>query len=160
MKVLFLENKILLFLGLFFSISSFAQSDIVGKWETRDIIGYSDVLEYSLLKEKRQNNGRNVTFKPDGTFFCDASVKCLNDCFIFTYGTYTHIDNEHIQLIVKDAHFVGLTCKMKKLSKENIVRDLGVFYIYKEGETIRLIPSNGILEDDKRVSLLDQKNES
>lgn len=153
MAEIFGKNKILLFLGLFISVSSFAQSDIVGKWETRDIIGYSDVLEYSLVKDKQQSNSRSVTFKPDGTFFCDASVKCLNDCFVFTSGTYKQVDSDHIQLIVKDVHFIGLTCKMKNLNKEDIIRDLGFFYIHKEGEAIRLIPNSEVLQDDKKVSL-------
>ncbi|WP_369014224.1 hypothetical protein [Flavobacterium anhuiense] len=154
MKLFFLKNKILLFLGLFISVSSFAQSDIVGKWETRDIIGYSDVLEYSLVKDKQQNNGRSITFKQDGTFFCDAPVKCLNDCFVFTFGTYKQVDSDHIQLIVKDAHFIGLTCKMKNLNKEDIIRDLGFFYINKEGETIRLIPNNKVLKDAEKLSMV------
>lgn len=144
-----------LILNVFWSISSFAQTDIVGEWKTKDIIGYANVAEYSLTKVEEINYGRRLTFKSDGAFFCDTSVKCLNDCFVFTSGTYKQVDNDHIQLIVKDAHFVGLTCKMKNLSKEDIIKDLGVFYIYKEGETIRLVPSNGILEDDKKISLAD-----
>ncbi|MHC0447403.1 hypothetical protein ACWA1F_18485 [Flavobacterium sp. 3-218] len=139
------------------SISSFAQSNIVGEWKTKDIIGYTDVAEYSLTKEKEANYGRSLTFKSDGTFFCGAPVKCLNDCFVFTSGTYVQVDTNHVHLIVKDAHFVGLTCKMKNLSKEDVIKDLGVFYIHKEEETIRLIPSNGVLDDDKKVSLVDSE---
>ncbi|GAA3780310.1 hypothetical protein [Flavobacterium ginsengiterrae] len=144
-----------LILNAFWSISSFSQTDLVGEWKTKDIIGYTDLTEFSLTKEKEANYACRLTFKSDGTFFCDVPVKCLNDCFVFTSGTYVQVDNNHIHLIVKDAHFVGLTCKMKNLSKEDIVKDLGVFYIHKDGETIRLIPSSGILEDNKKVSLVD-----
>lgn len=149
MKEFFLNNKILLFLGLFLSMPGFAQSDIVGKWETRDIIGYSDVVEYSLLKGKEQNDGRSVTFNLDGTFSCGETMQCVTDCFVFTSGTYAMIGNDHIHLIVENVRFVGSTCGMKKTQKENFIKDLGVFYIYKEGTAIRLVPSSGDLKDDK-----------
>lgn len=152
MKFFFLENKILLFFGLFFSVSSFAQSGIAGKWETKDIIGYSNAVEYSLIKEKQQNNGRSVTFNLDGTFSCGETMQCLSDCFVFTAGTYAMIGNDHIHLIVEDIRFVGLLCGMKKTQKEDF-KDLGVFYIYKEGDAIRLIPSNGVLQEDKNKIL-------
>ncbi|UPZ15952.1 hypothetical protein [Flavobacterium humidisoli] len=143
---------IFLILNVFLSMSSFAQTDIVGEWKTNDIIGYTDVAEYSLTKVKEANYGRRLTFKLDGIFFCDAPVQCLNDCFVFTSGTYTQVDNDHIHLIVKDAHILGLNCGMKQIKKEGIVKDLGIFYIYKEGDSIRLIPSNGVLDDNKKVS--------
>jgi len=121
MKELFLNNKILLYLGLFLSMPSFAQSDIIGKWETRDIIGYADVVEYSLLKGKEQNNGRSVTFNLDGTFSCGDTMQCASDCFVFTSGTYAMIGNDHIHLVVENFRFVGLTCGMKKIQNENFI---------------------------------------
>ncbi len=154
-----IKNRVFFFLILnaFLSLPSFAQTDLIGEWKTNGVIGYTDVAEFSLTKVEGINYGCRLTFKLDGTFFCDTPVKCLNDCFVFTSGTYKQIDNDHIQLIVKDVHFVGLTCRMKNLNKEDIIKDLGIFYIYKEGEAIRFIPSNGVLEDDKKVFLADQR---
>jgi len=152
MKGFFLNIKILLFLGLLLSTPNFAQSGIVGKWQTKDIIGYSNVVEYSLIKEKQQNNGRSIAFNLDGTFSCGETMQCLSDCFVFTSGTYAMIGDDHIHLIVEDIRFVGLMCGMKKAQKEDF-KDLGVFYIYKEGDVIRLIPSNGVLQEDKNKIL-------
>ncbi|WDF62773.1 hypothetical protein [Flavobacterium sp. KACC 22763] len=143
-----------LILNAFLLMPSFAQTNIVGEWKTKDIIGYADVAEFSLTKVEEINYGHRLTFKSDGTFFCDTPVKCLNDCFVFTSGTYKQVDSDHIQLIVKDVHFVGLTCRIKNLNKEDIIRDLGFFYIHKEGETIRLIANNGILKDHEKLSLV------
>lgn len=63
------KNKyVFLILNVFLSLHSFAQTDIAGKWETKDIIGYSDVVEYSLLKKEEAIYGRCVTFTLDGIF--------------------------------------------------------------------------------------------
>ncbi|WP_134150631.1 hypothetical protein [Flavobacterium sp. 270] len=138
-----------LILNIFFSIISFAQADIVGKWKTKDIIGYTNVKEYSLSKEKEPNYGRRLTFKLDGTFLSNEPIQCPNGCTVFTSGTYALDDNDHIRIIVEDVRFVGFYCGMQRSHKEEYVKDLGVFYIYKEGDSIRLIPSNGVLQDDK-----------
>lgn len=160
MKEFFLKNKILLFLGLFLSIPSFAQSDIVGKWETKDIIGYTNAIEYSLIKGKQENVGRSVTFNLDGTFSCGETMQCFTGCFAFTSGTYAMVDNDHIHLIMEDIRFVGFTCGMKKTQKKDFIKDLGIFYIYKEGDTIRLIPSSGNFQDDRDQMLYTQMLDS
>ncbi|MBE8727882.1 hypothetical protein [Flavobacterium hungaricum] len=145
-----------LILNLFFAVSAFAQIDIAGKWETKDVLGYSDVKEYSLTKAKESSYGRFLTFKLDGTFLSDESIKCLNGCNVFTSGTYVLVDNEHVRIIVEDVRFVGFYCGMQRSDEEEYIKDLGVFYIYREGDSIRLIPSNGILQDDKDKMLYHQ----
>lgn len=161
MTEIFHKNKILLFLGLFLSMSTFAQvAGIEGEWGTNDIIGYSNVIEYSLVKEKSQSYSRSITFNADGRFSCGETMKCLNGCSVFTAGTYAMIGNDHIRLIVEEVRFVGLTCGMKKTQKEDFIKDLGVFYIYKEGNSIRLIPSCGNLQDDKDKMLYTQMLDS
>lgn len=67
------KNRMFFFLVLnvFLAISSFAQTDIVGKWRIKHIIGYTDVVEYSLIKEKEPIYGRSLTFRLDGTFLSD-----------------------------------------------------------------------------------------
>lgn len=59
-------------------------------------------------------------------------------------------------MIVEDVRFVGLYCGMQKIKKKDIIKDLGIFYIYKEGDKIRLIPSNGVLQDDKNKMMYNQ----
>lgn len=143
-KVLRLKKQLtFLFLILFPNIF-FAQNTIEGKWITKNIIGYTDLTTYSLVKEKEPNYGYSVTFNLDGTFSSAQAMQCLNDCFVSISGTYTLIDNDHLRMIVENVHSVGLLCGMKKINKKELIRDLGVFYIYKEGENaIQLIPSNG-----------------
>lgn len=143
-----------LILNVFFTISAFAQIDISGKWKTKDILGYSQVKEYSLTKAEEPIYGRRLTFNLDGTFLSDESNECLNGCTVFTSGTYALVDNDHVRIIVEDVRFVGFYCGMQRSHKEEYIKDLGVFYIYKKGNSIRLIPSNGILEDDKDKMLI------
>ncbi|WP_035650122.1 hypothetical protein [Flavobacterium sp. ASV13] len=159
MKEFFLKNKVFLFLSFFLSISSFAQINIVGEWKTKDVIGYTDVAEYSLIKSKSaQNNyGRRLMFKLDGTFLCDEPIECPNGCSVFTSGTYTVVDEDHIRMIVENIRFVGFYCGGKKSQLGDVSKDLGIFYVYKEKEdVIRLIPSNGILQEDKDKILYNQ----
>lgn len=152
------KNKDVLFLilNIFLIIPSFAQTDISGKWKIKTIIGYTDVTEYTLIKEKEPVYGNRLTFRLDGTFLRDESIECLNGCAVFTSGTYVLVDNDHIHMVVEDVQFAGLYCGMQKTKKKDIIKDLGIFYIYRDGNTIRLIPSNGILKDDKDKMLYTQ----
>lgn len=127
------KHVIILFL-IFFPSMFFAQNVIVGKWKTKDVIGYGDKAIYTLIKEKESNYGRYVIFNLDGTFLCNEIVKCLDDCFVSISGTYTVIDNDCIHMNVDDVCFYGSMCEMKKRNKEDIIKDLGVFYIKKEGD--------------------------
>lgn len=144
------KNKyVFLILNVFLSLHSFAQTDIAGKWETQDIIGYSDVVEYSLLKKETSIYGRHATFSLDGTFSSNELIGCPNGCSVLTSGTYELVDNDHIHIIVENVRFFGLYCGMIRSDKKDIIKDLGIFYIHKDANLIRLIPSNGILQDDK-----------
>ncbi|KAF2510894.1 hypothetical protein EYY60_10345 [Flavobacterium zhairuonense] len=157
------KNKSFLFfiLNIFFSVISHAQVDIVGRWKTKDIIGYRDSGSYSLVKEKERPYGRILTFRSDGTFLSDESVECADGCSVFTSGTYVLLDDYHVRMIVEDVNFFGLLCGQERRQKSQIIRDLGVFYIYKEGDdAIRLITSNGDLQDDKDKMLYSQLMES
>lgn len=76
-------------------------------------------------------------------------MECPNGCSVLTSGTYELVDNDHIHIIVENVRLVGLYCGMTTLDKKNIIKDLGIFYIHKDANLIRLIPSNGVLQDDK-----------
>lgn len=161
MKDFFLKNKILLFLGLFLSMSISAQvANIEGEWSTKDIIGYSDVFEYSLIKEKQPNEGRSVTFNLDGKFSCGEPMICPNGCSVYTSGSYAIVDNDHINMVVENVRFVGFYCGNLRVQHENKSKDLGVFYIHKEGDAVRLIPSSGNLQDDRDRMLYTQMLDS
>lgn len=156
-KKLHFKKQIIILLLILVPSVFFAQNAVEGKWTIKNIIGSVGVTEYSLVKENDPNYGRHVTFNLDGTFLCDESMKCLNGCSVSISGTYILIDNNHLQMIVKDTILAGLTCGMQKTTKEDFIKDLGIFYIYNEGKgIIRLIPSNGILQDDKDKMLYNQ----
>nr|WP_294785418.1 hypothetical protein [uncultured Flavobacterium sp.] len=156
-KVLRLKKQIIMLFLILFPSVLLAQNTIEGKWIAKNIIGYTDLTTYSLVKEKEPNNGYSVTFNLDGTFSSAQTMQCLNDCFVSASGTYTLIDNDHLRMIVENVRSVGLLCGMKKINKKELIRDLGVFYIYKEGENaIQLIPSNGNLQEDKDKMLYAQ----
>ncbi len=138
-----------LILNIFFSITSFAQIDIAGKWYTNRILGFPYVEEYSLIEQTDHNFGYSLTLKLDGTFSSDDRPECGNGSAISTSGTYALIDDYHIRIIVEHEGCFGLMCGDVKEYKSEYVKDLGIFYIYKEGNSIRLIPSNGVLQDDK-----------
>ncbi|AWK02884.1 hypothetical protein HYN56_01105 [Flavobacterium crocinum] len=157
MTEIFRKNKILLFLGLILPLSVSAQVvNIEGEWSTKDIIGYSNVFEYSLMKEKQPSEGRSITFSLDGTFSCGEPMICPNGCSVYTSGSYRMVDNDHIQMIVQNVRFVGFYCGNLRTQKENNSKDLGVFYIYKEGDAVRLIPSSGNLQEDRDRMLYTQ----
>ncbi|KAF2326043.1 hypothetical protein [Flavobacterium nitrogenifigens] len=161
MAEIFRKNKILLFLGLFLSISASAQVvSIEGEWSTKDIIGYSNVFEYSLIKEKQLSEGRSVIFNLNGTFSCGEPMICPNGCSVYTSGSYTMVDNDHIRIAVENVRFVGFYCGNLRTKQENKSKDLGLFYIYKEGDAVRLIPSNGVLQEDKDKMLYAQMLDS
>lgn len=161
MAEIFRKNKILLFLGLFLSISTSAQVvSIEGEWSTKDIIGYSNVFEYSLIKEKQPTEGRSVIFNLDGTFSCGEPMICPNGCSVYTSGSYTMVDNDHIRMAIENVRFVGFYCGNLKTQEENKSKDLGIFYIYKEGDIVRLIPSNGDFQEDRDQMLYAQMLDS
>ncbi|MNK42233.1 hypothetical protein D3C87_609150 [compost metagenome] len=161
MAEIFHKNKILLFLGWFLSISASAQVvSIEGEWSTKDIIGYSNVFEYSLIKEKQPNEGRSVIFSLDGTFSCGEPMICPNGCSVYTSGSYKMVDNDHIRMVVENVRFVGFYCGNLRAQQENKSKDLGVFYIYKEGDAVRLIPSKGDFQKDRDQMLYAQMLDS
>ncbi|WP_196216489.1 hypothetical protein [Flavobacterium sp. LC2016-01] len=141
---------------MFVSIGSYAQINIVGIWSTKEIIGLNNVLEYSLKEQKTRDFGRYLTFRDDGTFLSDEYGECLSGCSVFTSGNYKIIDSYHININVQKVHYSGVTCGMMKVDESEVIKDLGIFYIYKEEGSIRLISSNGILQDDKDKMLYTQ----
>ncbi|RED19490.1 hypothetical protein BD847_3775 [Flavobacterium cutihirudinis] len=79
------KHIVILFLFLVSSMS-LAQNAIVGKWKTKEIIGYRDKAAYSLVKENEFKYGLYVTFNLDGTFLCNEIAQCLSDCFVSISG--------------------------------------------------------------------------
>ncbi|MDW8849140.1 hypothetical protein SD960_03480 [Flavobacterium sp. MMLR14_040] len=145
-----LKNKVvLLFVNLFFSMISFSQTNMVGRWEVREPIGVRDMEEYSLVRQEKRVYGNALILTQDGMFFNEDIVPCLNGSSVLPSGTYTLIDDYHIRFIVEDVHLQGLYAGMLEIKTSDIIKDLGVFYIYKEENSIRLIKSNGVLQDDK-----------
>ncbi|KAF2330171.1 hypothetical protein [Flavobacterium daemonense] len=141
---------------MFLPFVSYGQINMVGIWETKEIIGLSNVAEYSLKEQKSLAFGHYLALKNDDTFSSYTLEECLSGCSLSTSGTYKIIDDYHISMNVQKVSRSGLTCGMMKVDESQIIKDLGIFYIYKEGGLIRLIPSNGILQDDKDKMLYTQ----
>jgi hypothetical protein len=151
-KSIMKNNLVFLFLSIFFSVFSNAQTNIYGTWNINKIIGVGDYKEYALVAEKQFSCGNNVKLNLDGTFESRYSAPCGNDCFTSSSGRFIMIDDAHIRFIVADIHFSGW-CGEQLKSESDLNRDLGIFYIYKDSKSIRLIESNGILEDDENKVL-------
>jgi len=153
-------NKLVLILVFsFLPTSVIAQIKIYGNWEIGNLIGLNDVDEYSMVKQKEFSLGNSLTLNLDGTFSSGYSAKCGNDCFQNTSGRFIFIDEVHIRFILEDIHFSGF-CGSNLKTESELNRDLGIFYIYKEANSIRLIKSNGILQDDKDKMLYNKMMDS
>jgi hypothetical protein len=150
MSTSILKNKnVFLLISMFFSIISIAQTNMVGRWEVKQAIGLRDVDEYSLVEQKKRDYGHALILNQDGTFYNEDVVECLSGSSVLPSGTYALIDNYHIRFIVEDVDFQGFTSGMIQIKKSDLIRDLGIFYIYKDSKSVRLIKSNGVLQDDK-----------
>lgn len=132
----------------------FSQNSIIGKWRINHLIGYEARSEeyiahneYQLyLQDKRQNfsYGNNVVFNADGKFASGYSAPCGNDCFPLTAGKFKFIDDNHVSFYL-DSIFVFGDCKHLKLFPK---KELGIYYVSKQDNVIKLIKSNGNLSDD------------
>ncbi len=153
-----LNFKIIVFLlfNMFLPVVSYSQINMVGIWKTKEIIGLNNVVEYCLVQQKNKTFGRFLALKIDGTFSSYDLEECLSGCSVSTSGTYKIIDDCHISMNVQKVGYSGLTCGMMKVDGSQIIKDLGVFYVFVEENSIRLIPSNGILQDDKDKMLYTQ----
>lgn len=153
-KELYLKKCIFTALLLFVQSMVFAQINVYGNWSINRILGLGDFQEYSIVRQDDKNPwGNMLTLNLDGTFLCGNTSPCGNDVFRNFSGNFIKIDDSHIRFIVKTIS--SSSYNKTGDSESNLNKDLGVFYIYKKGETIRLILSNEILEDDKRSSLND-----
>lgn len=133
-----------LFLSTFFSR---AQTNLFDTWRINNIIGIGDLQEYSMVRMGENRSGYMLMLNHDGTFICRNLPECGNDTFRNTLGNFILIDDNHIRFILKKTSYSGLNKGDNSESESNI--DLGIFYIYKEANSILLIKSNGILQDDK-----------
>lgn len=148
MSTSILKNKvILLLISMFFPIISNAQINIYGDWKIDGIIGISDVEEYSMVKKDKNDRwGDLLTVNLDGTFSSRNLPKCGNDVFLNTLGNFILIDDMHIRFIIRKTSSSSF---YRSYSEPELNKDLGIFYIYKDVNSIRLIKSNGVLQDDK-----------
>ncbi|WP_428231227.1 hypothetical protein [Flavobacterium sp.] len=153
------NNVVLLFLSIFFSVFSNAQTNIYGTWKIDGIIGAGDYKEYSLVVQKKFSLGSNLRLNLDGTFESSYFASCGNDCFTSSSGRFMLIDEVHIRFVLVDIRFSGF-CGGNLKSETELNRDLGIFYIYKDSDSVRLIKSNGVLEDDKNKILYNELMDS
>lgn len=145
---IFKDKVFLLLISMFFSVVSYAQVNLIGTWTIDNLIGIRDLKEYSLVAEKELSFGNNLSLELDGTFSSEYLAECLKDCFASTSGRFIRIDDTHIRFILVNTHYRGWCGKDSK-SESDLNKDLGIFYIYKDSGSVRLIESNGILQDDK-----------
>lgn len=153
------KNKVAVFLVLFFSIVSNAQSNLFGDWRIDNIIGISNIKEYSMVKQEENNrSGDLLTLNLDGTFVSRNLPQCGNDTSLSVFGNFILIDDTHIRFILRQTSSRNYN-KVHNLESD-LSRDLGIFYIYKDSKSVRLIASNGVLEDDKNKVLYNKLMDS
>ncbi|MFH6968984.1 hypothetical protein [Flavobacterium sp. FlaQc-28] len=150
------SNKYIITALLFFVQSIvLAQINMYGNWKIDKILGLGDFQEYSIVRQDDKNPWGNVlTLHLDGTFLCGNTAPCGNDVFRNVSGNFIKIDDSHIRFIVKSKS--SSSYNKVNDSELNLNKDLGIFYIYEDSNLIRLIPSNGNLQEDKdkRFSVL------
>lgn len=146
-KGLCLNKNIITVLFLFVQSAISAQINVYGDWRIDKILGLDDFQEYSMVRKEEQNPWGNVlTLHPDGTFLSGNRAPCGNDVFRSVSGNFIQIDDSHIRFIVKRKSSTSFNKVNNSESKLN--EDLGIFYIYEDSNLIRMIPSNGVLQED------------
>ena len=133
-----------LFLNVFFTN---AQTSIFDTWRINNMIGIRDLNEYSMVRMGENHWGFMLILNQDGTFICRNLPECGNDFSKNILGHFILIDDNHIRFILNKTSYSSLNKEDNLESESNT--DLGIFYIYKEGSTVQLIKSNGVLQDDK-----------
>lgn len=146
-------NRLIVITGLFFfSTSILAQVNIYGDWRINKILGIQDAKEYSMVRQEMNNRwGYLLTLNLDGTFLSRNLPSCGNDIYRNAIGSFMLIDDTHIRFLLKKTS--SNSFNDEDGSELELTKDLGIFYIYKDSKSIRLIESNGILEDDKAKML-------
>ena len=152
------KHIVVLFL-IFVPSTFFAQINVYGDWRIDKILGLNDLNEYVIVRQDEKNRwGNMLTLNLDGTFLCRNLPGCGSDVYQNVSGKFIIIDDVHIRFVL---HKVSSSGYHKDGNSESYLsKDLGVFYIYKDLNSIRLILSNGILQDDKDKMLYTQMLDS
>lgn len=126
-----------------------AQS-ILGTWEISSLITQPDTKEYYLDPidtNLRLNYGNRISIVDSNRFYTYYTAPCGLDCFTHSSGKYVLTDQNHVQFIVEKVSYSG-TCS-GKTSEHPFPLDIGLYYIHRTTDKIRLIKSDGDLVQDK-----------
>lgn len=122
-----------------------AQS-LVGKWKISHLITERTIDKYIIYKsEKERSYGNHLSINEDGTFSTYTREECGMSCFTTTLGIYKMIDENYIRFTIKSISKSGI-CEGESKPNKNI----GLYYIHREENIIRLLKSNGNIEEDKQ----------
>jgi len=159
MTKLILKNKfVFLLISVLFSVTVNAQTNIFNTWRISNLIGFRDLNEYSMVAMGEDHWGYMLILNHDGTFISRNLPECGNDFSRNVSGSFMLVDDSHIRFILKKTSYSSLNKNDNSESEATV--DLGIFYIYKEANSIRLIKSNGILQDDKDKMLYNEMMDS
>lgn len=155
MTKLILKNKfVFLLISVLFSVTVNAQTNIFNTWRISNLIGFRDLNEYSMVAMGEDRWGYMLILNHDGTFISRNLPECGNDFSRNVSGNFMLVDDSHIRFILKKTSYSSLNKNNNSESEATV--DLGIFYIYKGANSIRLIKSNGILQDDKDKMLYNE----
>jgi hypothetical protein len=143
-----LKNRVVLLLvSLFFSMGMNAQINMFDTWRINDLMGVRDLEEYSIVKMGKYHLGYMFVLNHDGTFLIRDLPQCGNGIFKNISGSFILIDDTHIRFMLNRISYSSYSKEDNSEEEPNV--DLGIFYIYQDSKSIRLIKSNGNLQDDK-----------
>ncbi len=146
-KSIVVNKVLLLFISMFFSTSVNSQINIYDTWRIDNVIGIRNAEEYSMVRMGENRWGNMLVLNNDWTFVSGNLPECGNDIHRNVLGHFVLIDDTHIRFSLNEPSSVRYGKNDNTESELN--SDLGIFYIFKEENSIRLIKSNGILQDDK-----------
>lgn len=134
---------------LCFTTLSSAQT-IQGRWEIDKLILDASNQEFYLTPlsdEPTKKYGNRFDLKEDGSFQSRYTAWCGMDCFTSSFGSATFSDARHVQFRIDTIHYERHCDGHFKANKFPI--DAGIYCIHKKNDQIRLIKSNGDLEQDE-----------
>lgn len=141
-----MKNILLFFIILLLTVSVNAQ-ELTGEWMINFKITEQDVSEYVIYKpNEKRAYGNYISINKDRTFSTNTRQECGSSCDYTTSGTYEIIGKNHIRFILKS--ILKSSFCQEKDSNHN--KDIGLYYIHREENRIRLLKSDGNIENDKQ----------
>src|SRR5690606_33011978 len=140
-------KNIFLFVAMLLLTTPVIAQELTGKWLINFQITEKEISEYIIYKPNKERAfGNYILINENETFSTYEAQECGSYCNIKTLGTYKMIDENYIQFILKSV-LKNRFCQDKDYNPN---KNIGLYYIHREEDKIRLLKSDGSIEKDRQ----------